>query len=60
MSIALATKGIICMGELLQGDTVYYYCCVDLPDVAMSKDMSPDLKTAEDLSPRLSIKESYS
>lgn len=37
------------------GEAVYY--CIDLPDIVVSKDISPDIKTTENLSPRLSIKE---
>lgn len=57
MSVALATKGVICTTSSggLQGDSVYY--CIDLPDISISKNISPDIIIAEDLSPKLSIKE---
>jgi hypothetical protein len=57
MSVALVTKGVICTTSsgTSKGDAIYY--CVDLPDIVVSKDISPDLKTAENLSPKLSIKE---
>ena len=43
MSVALATKGVICTGGSFQGGVVYYYYCVDLPGVVGSRDVSPKL-----------------
>ena len=57
MSVALATKGVICTTNsgVSYDDFVYY--CIDLPDITVSKDISPDIITTENLSPKLSIKE---
>jgi hypothetical protein len=66
MSIALATKGVVCVGGFSQGSPEYHYYCVDLPEVLSSKDISPNVEakttgagsrvTVEELSPKLTIK----
>jgi hypothetical protein len=55
MSVALVTKGVICTTS--SGGMVPTYYCIDLPDIIVSKDISPDIITTENLSPKLSIKE---
>lgn len=57
MSVALVTKGVICTvnSGISYDDFIYY--CIDLPDITVSKNISPDIITAENLSPKLSIKE---
>ena len=57
MSIALATKGVIGTATTSGGIIIPSYYCIDLPDITVSKDISPDIITTENLSPKLSIKE---
>ena len=57
MSVALATKGIICTTNSGVSYDDFVYCCIDLPDIAISKNISPAIKTSENLGPKLSIKE---
>jgi hypothetical protein len=40
MSVALVTKGVICTTS--SGGMVPTYYCIDLPDIIVSKDISPD------------------
>ena len=57
MSIALVTKGVVCTTNSGVSYNDFVYCCVDLPDIAASKDILPGIITAENLSPKLSIKD---
>jgi hypothetical protein len=41
----------------VESTTDYVYCCVELPNIIASEDISPEVKVAEDLSPKLSIKD---
>lgn len=52
MSLALATKGVICPGGFSQGTPIYYYYCVELPEVLSSKSVSPAVK-AQNLSTKI-------
>jgi len=44
MSIALATKGIICISGFSQGTPTYYYYCVDLPEILAANNISSSVE----------------